>query len=72
MEIDFGGIGKEYAVDRAVALTQTATDDPVLVNFGGDLRTAGAPPREGAWQVGIESACPAAPIQDETQPAQAQ
>lgn len=56
MEIDFGGIGKEYAVDRAVALTQTFTDEPVLVNFGGDLRAAGAPPREGAWQVGIESA----------------
>ncbi|AMN48046.1 hypothetical protein ACG33_13250 [Steroidobacter denitrificans] len=56
MEIDVGGIGKEYAVDRAVALTQTATDDPVLVNFGGDLRAAGAQPHEGAWQVGIESA----------------
>jgi thiamine biosynthesis lipoprotein len=56
MEIDFGGIGKEYAVDRAVALIQTAADKPVLVNFGGDLRAAGAPPREGAWQVGIESA----------------
>jgi len=27
----------------------------VLVNFGGDLRTSGAMPSSGAWQVGIES-----------------
>ncbi len=56
MEIDFGGIGKEYAVDRAAALAAEASgaDGPaVLVNFGGDLAaTAGR--REGAWEIGIE------------------
>jgi len=55
MELDFGGIGKEYAVDRAVALIEQIAKIPVLVNFGGDLRTAGAVPTGGAWQVGIES-----------------
>jgi FAD:protein FMN transferase len=55
MELDFGGIGKEYAVDRAVALIEQTAKIPVLVNFGGDLRTAGAVPSAGAWQVGIES-----------------
>jgi FAD:protein FMN transferase len=55
MEIDLGGIGKEYAVDRAVMLLERWVDVPVLVNFGGDLRTAGPPPASGAWQVGIES-----------------
>jgi thiamine biosynthesis lipoprotein len=55
MEIDFGGIGKEYAVDRAVALLGELLDVPTLVNFGGDLRTAGPTPAAGAWQVGIES-----------------
>lgn len=55
MELDFGGIGKEYAVDRAVALIEAHATLPVLVNFGGDLRTAGSPPSSGAWQVGIES-----------------
>jgi thiamine biosynthesis lipoprotein len=55
MEIDFGGIGKEYAVDRAVTLLGESLDVPTLVNFGGDLRTAGPRPAAGAWQVGIES-----------------
>lgn len=55
MEIDFGGIGKEYAVDRVFALLATMTDAAALVNFGGDLRARG-PRRDGsAWQVGIET-----------------
>jgi len=55
MEIDFGGIGKEYAVDRVADWAATQTSAPVLVNFGGDLRCVGAAPASGAWQVGIES-----------------
>jgi FAD:protein FMN transferase len=55
MEIDFGGIGKEYAVDRVADFAARESPDPVLVNFGGDLRCTGAPPACGAWQVGIES-----------------
>ena len=54
MEIDFGGIGKEYAVDRAIALAEAHTPAPVLVNFGGDLRVSG-PRRDGSpWKVAIE------------------
>lgn len=56
MELDLGGIGKEYAVDRAVELLDAWREIPVLVNFGGDLRTSGPPPAGGAWKVGIESA----------------
>lgn len=52
MQIDFGGIGKEYAVDRAASLA--GDEDPALVNFGGDLATAG-PSADPAWQVGIET-----------------
>jgi thiamine biosynthesis lipoprotein len=53
MEIDLGGIGKEYAVDRALLLAQAAADVPVLVNFGGDLRISG-PRRDGSpWRVAI-------------------
>jgi thiamine biosynthesis lipoprotein len=55
MEIDFGGIGKEYAVDLVVDWVAKHSDCPVLVNFGGDLRCCGAPPKNGAWLVGIES-----------------
>jgi thiamine biosynthesis lipoprotein len=54
MEIDFGGIGKEYAVDRVFNLLTSMTDAALLVNFGGDLRTRG-PCRDGSpWRVGIE------------------
>jgi thiamine biosynthesis lipoprotein len=53
MELDFGGIGKEYAVDRAYDLAVAHRADPFLINFGGDLRTNRAPPC-APWQVGIE------------------
>ena len=53
MELDFGGIGKEYAVDRAYELLAERNWAPFLINFGGDLR-ANRPPSHGPWQVGIE------------------
>ena len=53
MELDFGGIGKEYAVDRVFDLLAARDPAPFLVNFGGDLR-ANRPLPRGAWQVGIE------------------
>ena len=53
MELDFGGIGKEYAVDCVLQLLTAHFDLPILVNFGGDLRTNRCPARN-AWQVGIE------------------
>jgi len=53
MELDFGGFGKEYAVDRAYDILAATCSAPFLVNFGGDLRASG-PPTHGSWQVGIE------------------
>ncbi|HEX3397070.1 MAG TPA: FAD:protein FMN transferase [Steroidobacteraceae bacterium] len=53
MELDFGGIGKEYAVDRVYDILAKMSPGPFLVNFGGDLRASGPPPH-GPWQVGIE------------------
>ena len=55
MEIDLGGIGKEYAVDRVAEWISGQHAVPCLVNFGGDLRCVGPPPASGTWQVGIES-----------------
>ena len=55
MEIDFGGIGKEYAVDRAVACIRNVSEHACLVNFGGDLAVTCAPRRRKAWHIGIES-----------------
>lgn len=55
MEIDFGGIGKEYAVDRVLQLLRAKTDAPLLVNFGGDLAVSGTRRNGQPWQVGIEA-----------------
>jgi len=54
MEIDLGGIGKEYAVDRAAALIRARTKEAFLVNFGGDLLAAGPCRGERPWRVGID------------------
>jgi len=54
MEIDFGGIGKEYAVDRAAALVGSLTQS-CLLNFGGDLRALGPHANGRPWEVGIEA-----------------
>jgi thiamine biosynthesis lipoprotein len=53
MEIDFGGFGKEYAVDRALALVTASHPVAALANFGGDL-AANSPNRTGPWQVAVE------------------
>ncbi|WP_298189591.1 FAD:protein FMN transferase [Novosphingobium sp.] len=58
MEIDLGGICKEYAVDRAAMAIKAAADCPALVNFGGDLRTTRTK-EAGRWAVAIESLDPA-------------
>ena len=55
MEIDLGGIGKEYAVDKAVLALRARSETPCLVNFGGDLAVTGPPERRQAWTVGIET-----------------
>ncbi|RDL46109.1 FAD:protein FMN transferase [Marinomonas piezotolerans] len=60
VELDFGGIGKEYAVDRVLNILSEylATKSlryRLLVNFGGDLacKQNQCPPTP--WNVGIES-----------------
>ena len=55
MEIDLGGVGKEYAVDRVALLVREQSEVGCLVNFGGDLAVTAPPARRPAWQIGIES-----------------
>lgn len=55
MEIDLGGLAKEYAVDRALAAARAITDVPILVNFGGDLAVSGPRTRGTRWHVAIAS-----------------
>jgi len=54
MQIDLGGIGKEYAVDRVAGMLREAAACSALVNFGGDLAVTHAPIERRAWRVGIE------------------
>jgi len=54
MEVDFGGIGKEYAVDRCILLARSLTDMPVLVNLGGDLAVTSPRHNNQPWHVAIE------------------
>jgi thiamine biosynthesis lipoprotein len=53
MELDFGGIGKEYAVDRAATLLAEAGVGAALVNLGGDLRAVGRREDGQPWHFGI-------------------
>ena len=55
MEIDLGGLAKEYAVDKALAAIREITPLPALVNFGGDLRVSGPRQYGTRWNVAIES-----------------
>lgn len=56
MEIDLGGLGKEYAVDRAASMISSrAPELAALVNFGGDLCATRPPTQQTAWRIGVES-----------------
>ena len=58
MQIDLGGIGKEYSVDRTILLLRQATSISCLVNYGGDIATTGPRQTGKGWIVGIENPDP--------------
>ena len=60
MQIDLGGIGKEYAVDRCARVAQEGAGFASMVNFGGDLAVTGPPRNRRAWKIGIEAPTPEA------------
>jgi FAD:protein FMN transferase len=54
MEIDLGGIGKEYAVDMTAGLLLSNTQASFVVNYGGDLIVS-APRADGSgWTIGVD------------------
>jgi FAD:protein FMN transferase len=53
MEIDFGGIGKEYAADRMATICHDGGAHHALANLGGDVRAAGPQQDGSSWRVGI-------------------
>jgi thiamine biosynthesis lipoprotein len=54
MEIDFGGIGKEYAADRAAGALIEQGARHGFVNLGGDVRAFGAQPDGARWRIAIQ------------------
>lgn len=53
MELDLGGLVKEYAADRAAGLLLAAGIEGGLVNLGGDIRVLGPHPDGRPWRIGI-------------------
>jgi thiamine biosynthesis lipoprotein len=66
MEIDLGGIGKEYAVDRVTGLLKSRTPVSCLVNFGGDICVTIPRANGRAWVIGVAdpdaTTAPAKPV----------
>ena len=54
MALDFGGFGKEYAVDIVAQIAGNHGITSALVDFGHDLRAVGLPPGRPAWHIGLE------------------
>jgi thiamine biosynthesis lipoprotein len=53
MELDFGGIGKEYAADRAAAACKADGVSHGVVDLGGDIHVIGPHPDGRPWKIGI-------------------
>jgi len=53
MEVDFGGIVKEYAADALAKLGQRLGVVHGLVNMGGDFAVIGPQPDNQAWTIGV-------------------
>jgi len=53
MELDLGGVVKEYAVDRAATLCIQHGVNHGLINLGGDIKLIGPRPDGAPWRVGV-------------------
>lgn len=53
MELDFGGIVKEYTADAAVQICRNAGVQHGLVELGGDIAVIGPHPDGTPWRIGI-------------------
>jgi thiamine biosynthesis lipoprotein len=54
MALDFGGWGKEYAVDIVAQIARRHGLANVLVDFGHDLGAVGTAPGKPGWHIGLE------------------
>jgi thiamine biosynthesis lipoprotein len=54
MELDLGGVGKEYAVDRVAAVLREEGVESAVVNLAGDLATLGTRGDGRPWKVAVQ------------------
>ena len=52
--IDLGGIGKGYAVDKAISVLKQNGISSALINFAGNIYTFGTPPGKDSWVIGLQ------------------
>ena len=55
MSLDFGGIGKEYAVDCAAAICRNHGIHNGIIDLGGDLNIIGPQPDGRPWKIGVRN-----------------
>lgn len=55
MMIDFGGVGKEFAVDVLAQIGQSCGLKNLRVNLGGDITVLGTAPGGCPWLIGLEN-----------------
>lgn len=58
MRLDFGGIGKGYAADRALSVMQERGVPRTLVAVAGDIAAGDPPPDRKGWTVALERGGP--------------
>jgi thiamine biosynthesis lipoprotein ApbE len=55
LSFDLGGIGKGYAIDRAVKILKSKGIKSGIVNFGGEIYAIGAPRGKKGWLIGVKN-----------------
>lgn len=53
-ELDFGGVGKEYAVDSCCEKAKSISNTAALINLGGDISVTGPKNNQEPWLIEVD------------------
>lgn len=53
MSLDFGAVGKGYALDEVIEILKMSGITSALINFGGNIGMIGDKPNGDKWQIGV-------------------
>lgn len=54
MQLDLGGVAKDYALNKAVEILKAQGIQSALVNAGGDIQVIGTKPDGAPWRIGVQ------------------